>query len=256
MIATTLLLSLAQAQSFVETLTSLHDHNLNYGQWDNNSADYEKLIYDQTLNKHEERGRDLHDIGRDFILNDNSSQVPFDLDEKRCYQNGSGVWCNHAEKSGSVKTIIPAKVIETETYQETCEEGATKECYLNKNHECQKWHLNGDLSNCKEWCGYTKSEYENTLSSSGYGDKYSKSCGNTAVLSGLDNELYQETFDCRAETPIWDVDTIELVVDFADELDEDIRNQVYAQIRKQVGDLISTAVSFSVTEALESVITV
>ena len=59
-IATVCLLSIAQAQSFIETLVNQHSdelvHNLTFGTQDGNSAEnyYQDILYDAVLTEREE----------------------------------------------------------------------------------------------------------------------------------------------------------------------------------------------------------
>lgn len=129
----TFLLGLATAKNLRDTIKNQNDASLVFGHSEDNKADYDSLLFDQVLVTQEEK--DLHVQGRDFILNDNTSKAPYYTQEKCQLQNGPGVWTSHGEKSGIAKTIIPAKVITTKTYEETCEEGVSKECYLNKQAE-------------------------------------------------------------------------------------------------------------------------
>jgi len=139
-IATICLLALANAgDCFVDTLINQDNdelvHNLTFGTWDGNYAEdkYGELLFDATLNLDRDDSN-LHDAGRDFILSENGSEAPYDWSEKRYYDHcgGPGVWCHESEKSGCVKTFIPARELVTESYTTECEEGVVKECYCEK----------------------------------------------------------------------------------------------------------------------------
>ena len=79
--------------------------------------------------------------------------------------------------------------------------------------------MTGELDSCKQDIGYITTDYNNDYCYEGEGSKYAKSCGNNAVLAGVDSELHADDFDCRSETPIWDADTVQLEFGFAEDLD-------------------------------------
>lgn len=263
-ITTVCLLAVAQAQSFIETLTNQHSdelvHNLTFGTQDGNSAEnyYQDVLYDAVLTDREELVGQ-HNTGLDFVLSDNGSKAPYDWSEKRYYgQNGPGTWLHESEKSGNVVTVIPAKQIETQTYTTECEEGASTECYKNKAYEKQWWNLEGCLHSDKDWCGYVNTTDDIDYQADGWAKKYAKSCGNDALIQGLDHENYDEEFVCRQVTPVWDadLDMTQLTIEINDDIDEHVRAQVYAEISKQISRTISAGVAWALEESLAEVIDV
>lgn len=167
--------------------------------------------------------------GLDFILDDSNSLRINDLHDIHYYQpKGPGVWHHQAEKSGVAQTIVPAYEVLTETYTEECEEGATKECYESKAHDEQKWYLAGAISSESASKGCFESNGKNELCQYGHSDEYSKACGNTNVLQGLNNELYNEHFDIRQDdNGKWNIMASELEVNFAEDVSDEVRTAVY-----------------------------
>jgi hypothetical protein len=120
---------------------------LTFGTWEDNYANekYESLLTNTVLAA-ENDTRDLQKEGRNFVLSDNDTEAPYNFNQGRFYgQNGPGTWKNEVEKSGCVRTFIPAIELVTETYTQECEEGAAKECNCVKSCEHQNWHLKGNI---------------------------------------------------------------------------------------------------------------
>lgn len=73
-------------------------------------------------------------------------------------------------------------------------------------------------------------------------------------MDGQSKELYADTYDVRSDSPTWDIDTTDLIVDSSEALEEDVRKEVYALIRKSISEQISNAISFAISESLEECI--
>lgn len=88
---------------FIETMIGLerndNDQNLIQG------SNHQNLAEKSYLGLYENQKE-----GLELVLSENGSEAPYEFEHARFYQKeGPGVWNNYVQKSGTVKTCIPAR---------------------------------------------------------------------------------------------------------------------------------------------------
>lgn len=182
--------------------------------------------------KHQEEGLDL-------VLSESLNNK-----ELVCPLYGPGCWSADKEKSGVVKTIIPAREILTETYTTECETGATKDCYQIKECESQTWNLCGNIDQSIDWCGKGCGDDKTEIKANGGTNEFGMACGNYKVLP-LDDECHE-----YIPNKSFTVQMPDFQVNVPGDIEATITSEVEDQITEAISEMISKAVAYAISEGI------
>lgn len=154
--------------SYLQTFKNLNDHTKDDFYLDEDFHRDLQTPYVDDINKGFGQYGQYNEHGVNQLLDLNQRPRKFikDLDPSAFAAPGCYEGCD--EHSGAVVTIIPAKKVETRTYQKSNHQGDNKANYNSHGKEDLTWSLNGELQRHFDACGELHGDQNDNYNEQGF----------------------------------------------------------------------------------------